>query len=324
MEKLRLGVVGTNFISDWFCEAVQMRGAAVCQAVYSRSEKTGRAFADRWGIPLVYNDFSSFLDSGIEAVYLASPNAFHYEQALAAIERGLSVLCEKPFVPDLPSFCRLREAAEKKGVVLMEAMRPAHDPALAQVRATLPRLGKIRRATFEYCQYSSRYDRFKAGELPNAFNPSLGNAALLDIGIYPLFWCVALFGRPKEVKASSVFLANGIEGEGSALLSYPEHQVSVVYSKITDSVTPMVICGEEGSLTIDRPQKPERLVFYPRGGDREELPYIPAANNMIYELDDFVRLVREGGKNPYLSYTEDALFVADAIRREAGIVFSLC
>lgn len=63
-------------------------------------------------------------------------------------------------------------------------MRPDFDPAFDMIKNALPRIGKIRRASFEFCQYSSRYDRFKDGIIENAFNPALGNAAVSDIGVY--------------------------------------------------------------------------------------------------------------------------------------------
>lgn len=321
MKDLRLGVVGTNFVSDWLCEAAASVEGIVCEAVYSRRQESGRAFADRHGIRRVFCDWEAFLSSGIEAVYIASPNGCHFEQAMAALENGLHVLCEKPLTPGLNDFLILKKAAKAKGAVLLEAMRPAHDPAFALVKKNIPRLGRLRRATLEYCQYSSRYDRFKAGEVLNAFDPSLSNAALLDIGIYPLFWCIGLFGKPCAVTASSLFLPNGMEGQGSVLLSYEGFQVSVIYSKIVDSLTPSVFLGEAGSITLDKLQKPERIVFYPRKGEEEVLFCESAANNLVYEVKDFLQLIREGGESPYLTVTEDTLCVVEEIKRQAGIRF---
>ena len=52
--KLKIGMVGTNFISDDFCDATrQVPGAEVC-AIYSRKQETGDVFAQKHGIPCVY------------------------------------------------------------------------------------------------------------------------------------------------------------------------------------------------------------------------------------------------------------------------------
>ncbi len=49
-------------------------------------------------------------------------------------------------------------------------MRPVFDPGFAKIKELLPKVGRIRRAIFQYCQYSSRYDAFKKGIIENAFN----------------------------------------------------------------------------------------------------------------------------------------------------------
>jgi len=169
----------------------------------------------------------------------------------------------------------------------MEAMRPQYDPSLEAVRAVLPALGKLRRASFEFCQYSSRYDAFRRGEVLNAFDPAISGAALLDIGIYPLFWAVALFGRPETVKASSTFLENGFEGGGSVLLGYGDLQVSVVYSKICQSLTPSVILGEEGGLTVDKLTQPDKITLTLRGKEPTALEHPKYTNNLVCELEAF-------------------------------------
>lgn len=301
---LSLGIVGTNFVSDWLCEAVAVTDGIEASAVFSRKEETGSAFAKKHGIPNVYTDFDVFLSSGIEAVYLASPTFCHFAQAKAALEKGLHVLCEKPLVMKREESEFLFALAEEKSVILMEAMRPAHDPAFALVKDSLAELGAIRRVSFEYCQYSSRYDRYKNGEVLNAFEPSISGGALFDIGIYPLFWCVALFGKPKSVQAGSVFLENGFEGGGCLLLDYDGFTASVTYSKICDSVIPSVITGENGSLVIHRMTSPETIVFTPRGSEARALDYTPANNNLVYEVADFIHAIREGHGGVFDDFTK--------------------
>ena len=74
---LKIGMIGTNFISDDFCEAASQVPGAELYAVCSRKQETGKSFADKHGIPRVYTDYDEFLDSGLDAVYVASPNFIH-------------------------------------------------------------------------------------------------------------------------------------------------------------------------------------------------------------------------------------------------------
>lgn len=312
---MRLGLVGSNFVSDWLCRAaLNVPDVTLC-AIYSRTREAGGAFADAHGIPAVFTDYDAFLASGLDAVYLASPNSCHEAQARQALLSGVSVLCEKPAVLSEKALCSLVALAQEKKLVFMEAMRPLHDPGFSLIRQYLPALGPLRSVHLDYCQYSSRYDRFKAGELPNAFNPALGNAAVLDIGVYPLALAAALFGRPCSIQASSFFLPGGMESAGSVLLRYEGFTVTVTYSKVNDSPCRCFLGGEAGTLTFARPAKPEQLVLTPRGGAPEPDPYTAPESNMVYELADFVAALKGADIGFFTKASLDTAYLLDGVRR---------
>lgn len=322
MENLKLGIIGSNFVSDWLCDSVKVSDGIVNHAIYSRTEDTGNAFAEKHSIPNVYTDMEAFLSSDIDAVYIASPNFLHYSQAEMAIRHGKHVLVEKPAALTRAEFESLRKIAKDAGVVILEAMRPAHDIAMNEVNCAMSKIGVIRRAVFEFCQYSSRYDKFKAGEVLNAFNPAMGNAAIMDIGIYPLHCCVMLFGEPRGIYSKSVKLHNGFEGMGTIFLDYGNVQAEIVYSKIADSVTPSVIMGEDGSITIGKLSTVESVTFHPRKGESAELIGNRDGNNMIYEISDFVKMVRgEMSSDKFNEITAITLGIIDEVRRQNEIEF---
>jgi predicted dehydrogenase len=320
---LRIGIVGTSMIAHRFADAARKSGLCRPVAVFSRAESTGLAFAKEEGGLRVETDFERFLSlPELDAVYIASPNALHYRQAMAALSSGKHVLLEKPIASRLAEYRALAIEASRRHLVLMEAMRPLHDPSFEILRSKIEKLGKLRRIDLEYCQYSSRYDRFLQGELPNAFDPSLSNAALMDIGVYPIALLVSLFGLPEQVRSDSLFLENGFEGAGELLCRYPGFLASVSYSKITDSVAPSVITGEEGSLSVDRINAPQKILLSLRGKPDEVLAYVPSENNMVYEVIDFCRAVRqEISADPFAVYSERTMEMLDLVRRQSGIVF---
>ena len=304
---LKIGMIGTNFISDDFCAAAAQVPGAELSAVYSRKQETGDAFAARHGIPQVYTDYDEFLDSGLDAVYVASPNFAHCAQTLKALNHKKHVLCEKVMAVNEQEVRSMIDCARQNNVVLLEAMRPDFDPAYDLIEQNLPRIGKLRRATFEFCQYSSRYDSFREGIIQNAFNPELGNAAVMDIGVYCIHSLVRLFGAPKNVKAFSTKLSNGFV-----------------------SVNPSVLQGEDGSIMIDYISKPESVSLRLResardtlaGGTIEKLPYTPVKNNMIFEIQEFLKLVeKKEVDHKYLKYSLGTIRVLDEVRRQTGIRF---
>jgi len=326
---MKLGVIGSNFVSDWLCEAVQATEDFTLTAMYSRKQETGEAFAAKYGIPTVYTDMEAFLSSDLDAVYIASPNFCHAPQAMDALRHGKHVLCEKPIATCLEEWQAMQQAAFENDRILLEAMRPAFDPAIQAVRENLPRLGTIRRAVFEYCQYSSRYDRFKAGEILNAFNPAFGNAAIMDIGVYAVHVCAMLFGRPLSVQSQSVMLCNGMEGMGNIFMPYggsrPDENFTaqVVYAKIVDSVTPSVITGENGSILINKLSTPTEITLKLRGKDPEVLHFAPVPNNMIYQIRTFADLIRRGDvHHAYQEVSTIEMEILDAVRAQNNIVFA--
>lgn len=320
---IRFGIVGTNFISDQFCDAVNKSGAAVCIAVYSRAQATGLSFAQKHGVEHVYTDYEQMLQSDIDAVYIASPHVCHCEQSLAAIRAGKHVLVEKAAALNRAQFSRMEEAARTAGVVLLEAMRPVFDPALSLLRASLPQLGTLRHASFSFCQYSSRYDRFLAGERMNAFDPTLCNAAVMDIGVYCAAMAAALFGTPDAVAAGCVRLLNGFEGSGCAVLRYGEMTCTLTYAKTFQADNRCEIFGERGTLLFDAPSKPRNLRLSLRGEEIREIPFVPAENNMVFEVQAFCRMIEEGADaSPYQRLTAQTLEILDAVRRQNGIRFA--
>lgn len=327
---LKIGMIGTNFISDDFCEAAAQVPGAELFAVYSRKQETGDAFAAKHNIPRVYTDYDEFLDSCLDAVYVASPNFAHCSQTLKALDRKKHVLCEKVMAVNEQEVRSMIDCALENNVVLLEAMRPDFDPAYDLIEQNLPRIGKLRRATFEFCQYSSRYDSFREGIIQNAFNPELGNAAVMDIGVYCIHSLVRLFGAPKGVKSFSTKLPNGFDGSGIILLEYEDMTAEAVYSKIAVSVNPSVLQGEDGSIMIDYISKPESVSLRLResardtlaGGAIEKLPYTPVKNNMIFEIQEFLKLVKKKEvDHKYLKYSLDTIRVLDEVRRQTGIRF---
>jgi len=318
MERIRLGIVGTNFVSDWLADAALLCKDIRVVGVYSRDCDRGRDFADRHNIPAHYTDYFAMLRD-VDAVYIASPTFAHSDQALAAMVRGKDVLCEKMMSASYAQALRMRATAERNGVILLEAMRPDFDPSLDAVRKGLDAIGAIRSVHLEYCQYSSRYDRFKAGELPNAFNPEICNSALADIGIYPLHTAVLLFGSPKGFTASAELLCNGFLGSGEILLDYGTFDCKIVYSKTVGTSTPSVFEGENGRLILDRIHGASRVTLEHPDGSREDIPFEYRPDNMCYELRAFADMIRGRRQSTeYLTATLEAIRIVNEVYRMTG------
>lgn len=321
--KINFAVIGTNKITDRFLEAAQTAGDFRLKGVYSRSREKAVSYAKKHGAQLAFDSLDELAHCReIDAVYIASPNSLHASQSVRMLENGRHVLCEKSIASNLKEFMEMRSAATKHKKVLLEAMRSVYSPGFAAVRDHLYRLGTVRRVSFQYCQYSSRYDHYKEGIVENAFNPALSNGALMDIGVYCVHPAVALFGMPRSVKSSSLKLSNGVDGAGTVLLEYEGMLGELVYSKISDSRIPSQIQGEEGTMVIEEIADPQTVMIYDRRGKKEILDIPKTDNNMVYEVREFIRLIRENGyEHPYLQHSQMTMELMDEVRRQQEILF---
>lgn len=308
---LRFGIVGTNFVSEWFAQGCrESGGAAEAVAVFSRDAARGRAFADANGLVDAFDSLDALAASDtVDAIYVASPMKAHHAQALQVLAHGKHLLGEKMIAQTHAEASEIFETAARAGVVAMEGVRNVHDPMLDAVRAALPAVGPIRTARFEKLQYSSRYDRYRSGErdIP-ALSPTSGSSALADIGVYCLEPALALFGTPTSSAGASVHLDNGFEASGEMRLDYGNHLVTCAWSKITDGVAPSVIIGEDGAIVIDSIAECTRVTLQPRKGAPEvvfERPGTTPQNTMHYEIEAFTRQVAASATDP--RFTEVSL-----------------
>ncbi len=179
---IRFAVIGTNWITRQFVDAAHETGKYKLTAVYSRSLEQAQSFA---------NDYR---------LNICSPHSMRWRKA-TPLTRSISparMLCtsRKRSCSSAIKACDLREAAgveyprsgsrhcacPRKPVVLFEAFKTASLPNFLLLQQSLPKIGKVRKAFINYCQYSSRYQRYLDGENPNTFNPAFSNGSIMDIG----------------------------------------------------------------------------------------------------------------------------------------------
>ena len=269
---IRFAIVGTSKITRQFVDAAHETGKMKLTAIYSRTQEKAQDFQADY---LVEHCFTSLEDLArstlIDAVYIASPNSLHAEQSMLFLRHGKHVVCEKPFASNDAEVQQMIACAQQHQVVLFEAFKTASLPNFEVITQNLPRLGRLRKVLLSYCQYSSRYQPYLAGENPNTFNPAFSNGSVMDIGYYCLAFAVSQWGVPQSVHATATLLDSGVDGHGTVLLNYGDFDVTLQHSKVSRSAIPSEIQGEEGSLVIEMLSECQQVVFVPRDGKRIDL-----------------------------------------------------
>ena len=332
MKKIRFGVVGTNNITDWVIAGGRQDERFELTAVCSRTQERAEEFAAKHGIPHIFTSLEEMASSPlIDAVYIATPNYVHAEQSILCMNHGKHVLCEKPFASNAKEVRLMIEAAKKNKVTLMEAMLSTLTPNFAIAKERMKDLGTIRRYFASYCQYSSRYDKFKEGIILNAFKPELSNGAVMDIGIYTIYPMVALFGKPQQIEAQGIVLHTGADGQGAVNFQYEGMNATVLYSKIANSALPTEIEGEAGNLLLDKIHITKQVDYIPRqvttqGKEQENHCQSIGAplekSEYYYEIAEFINLIEQGKQESNVNSWENSLTtleIIDEIRRQLGV-----
>lgn len=136
-EPLRLGVVGGGYIGSTVGGEFREHPDAIVAALTDINE----AVLDETGTELAIPEEARYLDYGsmleaerLDAVLIGTPHTLHYEQILAAMERDLHVLCDKPLTTDLDHARVLRDRAHTSSEVLMIGYQRHLNPAFGVLK----------------------------------------------------------------------------------------------------------------------------------------------------------------------------------------------
>ncbi len=327
---IKLATIGTSWITEAFlmgCELLQ--GKFKLTAVYSRSYEKGLEFGKQFGCERVICDLEKLAsDPEIEAVYIASPNAFHYSQSKLLLEHKKHVLCEKPITVTPNEFIELQELAKQNGVVYMEAIMAPHLPAWESTANAIARLGRISHARLDFSQRSSKLDGHLRGEHQNIFDPKMCTGALMDLGIYCIYPAVLWFGEPDNIYSYCRFLSTGADGEGGAILHYSNLNVELTWSKTGESRLGSEIIGENGTVVFPSVSTLRNAMFIAKNGAEELLFGNPEKQELMsHETLDFYRYITDKNSRIELEYFNKAALsvsrIMQNIREQCNIRFNL-
>lgn len=322
---MKWGILATGTIAKKFASTVQqMRDSGeVLMAVGSRREESARQFAEEYGIPKYYGSYEELAaDPEVEAVYVATPNNFHYENCKMCLNAGKHVLCEKPFTTNADEARALYRLAEEKGLFIMEAFWIRFLPVYNCLQKVLEGevIGQVRHIRCEYgfIAKGARKDR--------KFDSSLGGGALLDIGIYNLGFLHMITKAAPESFQSQVHINEyGTDDFSAIQLSYPGGCTAYCAQSIGMAMDRQaVIFGEKGTISFQDYQHAESFCVRLYDG-QEYMVKVPfTINGFEYQIEETSRCVAEGRSASDKFTTEDSLTVLqlmDDIRESWGMKF---
>ena len=187
MKKLRTAVFGTGFMGRVHTEGIRRLGNVEVVAIAGSSEEKARKFADEVSVPGATGDYRTLLaDPKLDAVHVCTPNALHFPMAMAALEAGKAVLCEKPLATTVAEAEQLVQKAKEKGLANCTFHNLRYYPMVQQMRRLREagELGEIYAVQGTYSQDWLLYDTDWNWRIDTSANGR--SRAFADIGTH---WC---------------------------------------------------------------------------------------------------------------------------------------
>ncbi|MEF3302941.1 Gfo/Idh/MocA family protein [Paenibacillus sp. GYB003] len=216
MKPIVLGMIGSGDISNRFFEqAARLEGvrfAATCAKHLDNAKRK----AEKYGVARAYDDYETMMDEEeLDAVVVTTPHSVHAEPALAAMNRGLHVLNEKPMATRYDDCERMVRTAERNNVILMNLpydLNAALLTALSYLNEET--IGKVTGAEAQLNIPGPPRDNWY-------YNRAISHGgAVLDCMVYPISRLIALLGPAKSLVAEvNTLIPNRIVGGGKRIVS---------------------------------------------------------------------------------------------------------
>ncbi len=264
-EKLRIGVVGTSWYSEYFhlAKIVEHPGAKLA-AICGRNRNRAQEMADKFSIPQVFTDYQEMIErANLQALVVVTPDDLHYQVTMAALDAGLHVLCEKPLAQNLIQAKAMLEKAVAVGMIHMVCFTYRWIPAYRYLHQLLDQgyLGRCYQINFHFVgnydrdEYSWHFDKKRSDGTLGDFGSHMIDLARWYVGdiaqvcgqLSTFFNRIGQDGQPMEpandAAIMSLQFANGAQGV---------IQLSVV-AQVGElgNRQHVILYGEEGTLEVN-------------------------------------------------------------------------
>jgi len=322
---MKWGIIGTGVIAKKFAGTIarmQAEGEELIAAA-SRTAESAEAFRKEMNAQRAYGSYEAMMaDPDITAVYIATPNTLHFENARMSLLAGKHVLCEKPFTINAKQSRALYALAREKNLFIMEAFWIRFLPALQKMRELIA-AGEIG----DICHMRSDYG-FIPKETHNVRKRTamLGAGALLDIGIYNLgFAHMVMDANPVHISSTVRRNEYGTDDFSAVLLEYPGGRSASVATAIgMDMPRQAAVFGTRGEITLADFQMAEHFHVRRYDGTEYDVDMPFDVNGFEYQIREVNRCVRLGMNTSDILREKDSMTVMetmDSLRASWGIRF---
>lgn len=320
ISKVRFGLIGPGRIAHTFAQDVAISSNATLEAVASRNGERAKKFATQYGIDTVVKSYEELgkLDT-IDAVYIATPHNFHFEQAKMMIEMNKHVLIEKPITVNINQLEELIFLAKKHNVLIMEAFWTAFLPATHYVTNIVHKenFGNLKEINFNF-GFKLPDNHPKTDRL---LNKDLAGGSILDLGIYPI-GTTRLMDRSKikSMDVTSKLNHENIDLDTFVTIEYENGLVSRCHSSLIEDLDEKgKLTFENGTIYMNDFFRSQQIIV---NGEVIDVPY--RGNGFVHQIESFSETILSNElENKIITYNvmKDVIGILDEVRSKAGSLF---
>ncbi len=322
---MKLGILGTGMIvRDLLTTIHEMNIESIYILGTKQTEEETKQLVQQYHLNGYELDYEALLNKDIDTIYVALPNHLHYIFAKKALEQGKHVIIEKPITANLKELKDLIRLADENKRLIMEAMNIHYLPAFLRLKEDIQKIGQPKIISFNYSQYSSRYDAFKEGNILPAFDYHKAGGALMDLNVYNIHGIVGLFGKPQKVQYLAN-IENHIDTSGILTLDYGLFKAVCIGAKDCKAPVMLTLQGDQGLIRMDKPIN--QLTTYEYINNQNEIRTVNSnegKHRLFYEFQNFIQMVETQDEKKVKSMLEISLIVSEIMqeaRLQEGIVF---
>ena len=262
------GIIGTGNIAHQLADALSVINEAALVAVHSRKEETAVKFAKEYGLSEYHTNIDSFCSSNtFDIVYIATPHPNHYFETICCLNAGKHVLCEKPMALNYAQVSHMIDTSIANNCFLMEAMWTQFFPAILKINELIREeaIGEIKQieASFCFCGDWNPQGRH--------LNRELAGGALLDVGIYPIYFAQMIMNEmPFGISSQAHIGETGVDEQSMYLLQYSNGALASLASAVRAQRPQFAyIYGTKGTITIPKFWQPDNFILQNEVGEKK-------------------------------------------------------
>ncbi|MBZ0180700.1 MAG: Gfo/Idh/MocA family oxidoreductase [Melioribacteraceae bacterium] len=294
LKKFKWGVAGCGKIAEEaFLPTLQLLKKSKLTAVYSHKPERAKAIGDKFGTANYFSDYSKFLESDFQAVYISSINSDHYWQVIEAAKAGKHILCEKPMAINSQQAEEMIKICEENNVQIAINFTQRFHPLVKKARELISQgiIGKIVsvQINFNIDLPPSQNFRFKIDKS--------GGGALRDLGTHAIDLLRFFGSEIVEINgyADNVIYNTEVDDFATGIVKFKKSgygYFNVSYNS-EKAFNRIEILGYKGSISLDKiinyRNAPAKLSINLKGEGKKA--FRKRANKFAYRIKSFQKSV---------------------------------